>query len=231
MFVDWHSQPLTNDRLVFVLDTGEPLPGEDATRGQGSLPSATLSFSSIHMSLVADTLRGSVSAVIDEALRVTREVDGEEAAAALGDAAERITADLSALLAPLLSTTLYLCAANAEISAADGSERRPENPTPKRTKKHGERLFAAQKVREWDVAFRIGAALRRARADAEASPAGSGAGDERRRVRAHYRRAHWHTYWTGPRSGEQTPVLKWLPPIPVNVDYADKLPAVVRDVE
>lgn len=30
--------------------------------------------------------------------------------------------------------------------------------------------------------------------------------------KAHMRRAHWRTYWTGPRTGEQVKVLRWIPP-------------------
>lgn len=30
--------------------------------------------------------------------------------------------------------------------------------------------------------------------------------------KAHMRRAHWRTYWTGPRSSEQVKVLRWIPP-------------------
>lgn len=30
--------------------------------------------------------------------------------------------------------------------------------------------------------------------------------------KAHMRRAHWRTYWTGPRNGEQVKVLRWIPP-------------------
>ena len=48
------------------------------------------------------------------------------------------------------------------------------------------------------------------------------------RPRAHIRRAHWHRFWTGPRDGERTPRVKWLPPIPVNVDDLDAMPAVVH---
>ncbi len=62
----------------------------------------------------------------------------------------------------------------------------------------------------------------------DARPGGSGEG---RTMRPHVRRAHWHTFLTGPRSGEQTPILKWLPPIPINVDNPGELPVVVRDVE
>lgn len=33
---------------------------------------------------------------------------------------------------------------------------------------------------------------------------------------AHMRRAHWRTYWLGPRDGNQTKILKWIPPTFVN---------------
>jgi len=48
------------------------------------------------------------------------------------------------------------------------------------------------------------------------------------RPRAHIRRAHWHTYLVGAGRSERR--LKWLPPIPVNVDDPESLPAVIRQV-
>jgi hypothetical protein len=41
--------------------------------------------------------------------------------------------------------------------------------------------------------------------------------------RPHYRRAHWHHFWTGPRNvpGERKLILKWLPPIPVGIQDLD----------
>lgn len=79
----------------------------------------------------------------------------------------------------------------------------------------------------WDVGLRIGAALRRAH-DAESSE-GAGSGTHAR-PRAHIRRAHWHTFWTGPRDGDRVARVKWLPPIPVNVGDSD-LPATVVPVK
>ncbi len=230
VFLDWDGGAAGESHIEFVLDLGEPFPDEDALREGSAEPSAVLDFGSVRMPLVADTVEGATEAVVSEGLRATEKFDGEDAANELREHAEQIATDLRARLAPLLNTTLYLCAANAEISAADGSVRRPGNPVPRRTKKRGHKLFAAPEVREWDVAYRLGAALRRARSGADDAGRpldGSGAG---RTMRAHVRRAHWHTYLTGPRSGEQTPILKWLPPIPVNVDDADELPAVVRKV-
>jgi hypothetical protein len=100
------------------------------------------------------------------------------------------------------------------------------------------RLFAVAGPRIWEVAYRLGAVYRQARAMVGRSLEAA-AGDEagpspetgRSRPRPHIRAAHWHTFWTGKRSGPQTPVLKWLPPIPVAFSGEGEAPAVVRRVK
>jgi hypothetical protein len=126
-------------------------------------------------------------------------------------------------LSPLMALLLYLCADDAEIG--DGTAR-PKHPQPTRTKQ-GSRLFPATAPTMWDVGLRIGAAIRRAEQHDTSRAQAAG---ERSRPRAHIRRAHWATYWTGRRSGEQTAVLRWLPPIPVNVECAEAMPVTVRPV-
>lgn len=76
----------------------------------------------------------------------------------------------------------------------------------------------------WQVGWRVGAAIRAADRKA-ASEGGEPTG---RTVRPHVRRAHWHTYWTGPRGGERTPVVRWLSPVAVNTEVPERLPAVVH---
>lgn len=122
---------------------------------------------------------------------------------------------------PLVSLLLYLCSERPDI----GGPQQPSNPRPKRVK-GGERLFASPSIRTWDVAYRLGAAFRQARAEGSAS----GEGGTGRSVRPHVRRAHFHTFLSGPRSGPQTRTLRWLPPIPVKFNPAEELPAVVRKV-
>ena len=129
-------------------------------------------------------------------------------------------ADLASNIAPMVSLLLYLCSEHADYI-------RPEPPRPKRTKR-GERLFPPDSPTTWDVGLRIGAALRRAHDAAPEESAGSGA---HARPRAHIRRAHWHTFWTGPRDGNRIARVKWLPPIPVNVDDQGELPATVVPVK
>ena len=130
---------------------------------------------------------------------------------------------LAKMLRPYLALTLYLCSQSAEYRHAAGKLEKPTLPRPVKTR-HGMKLFPPDQPNVWEVSYRMGAALQAAqqRADAETSP------EYHRGKRPHIRRAHWHLYWTGPRSGPQVPVLKWLPPIPVGVEDLEDLVPVVR---
>lgn len=152
-----------------------------------------------------------------------------------GLAVAPITQDMRVALAetakPCLSLLLYLCSQNAEIG--DGS-RAPANPLPKRTKR-GWRIFGAERVTTWDVGVRLGAALRRAYSAAAEAGDGTHAGP-----RGHIRRAHWHGFRSGAMktpAGDPIPAelrrfdVRWLPPIPVNLDDPDNLPATIRTVK
>lgn len=158
---------------------------------------------------------------------------GERQAAAHGYVAALPAADharkVAEALAPILSLLLYLCS-----EAADWGSAPPVNPAPKRTRRDGWRLFAADGPRTWDVGVRMGAALRRAYAAEQTGQAGEHAGP-----RGHVRRAHWHGFRSGPLThpdGSKIPTaqrrfdLRWLPPIAVKLDTVDELPAVVRTV-
>ncbi len=125
----------------------------------------------------------------------------------------------SAPLAPLVSLCLYLCAENAELG--DGTTK-PRNPVPRKVK-GGLKLFAAGGPTRWEIGVRLGAALRRAHSAPVDAPGETGTAAS---PRAHIRRAHWHTYRTGPRRAGAT--LKWLAPIAVNVDDAEALPALIK---
>lgn len=129
----------------------------------------------------------------------------------------------AAVAAPLISLLLYLCSEDAEFG--DGPAR-PAKPIPKRTK-DGWRLFPADKPRIWEVGVRIGAALRKSR---ELGAVGDGAegAAAHARMRAHFRRAHWHTYLYGQGRAERR--LKWVHPVLVNVDSPENLPAVIKAV-
>lgn len=130
------------------------------------------------------------------------------------------------LIAARLPLVIYLCSANRDITAPEGGQ--PKKRRAKKTKKRGKRLFSAAQPKVWDVGTRIGAKLRQARKRA-ASAGSTGNGASKR---PHLRRAHWHSYWTGPLSGPRKLIVKWLPPISVKVDLDDpNTPTTVREVE
>jgi len=133
----------------------------------------------------------------------------------------------------IFNLLLYI-ASTTDISRR-GQPDMPKNPEPKRTRRDGWRLFPANGPSEWDVGVRMGAALRTAYQQQEAGGGGGGGSG----VRPHVRRAHWHGFRSGPMKrpdGQDIPAeerkfeLRWLPPIPVNVDDPSDLPAVIRRI-
>lgn len=110
-----------------------------------------------------------------------------------------------------------------------GRRERPGNPRLKKTKK-GMRAFPAAGDTTWLVGYRIGAVLRGAAAGStEHGEAGAGA-KEHSSPRPHVRRAHWHSYWTGPRKdpARRQLVVKWIHPILIG---AEGIVPTIRMVE
>jgi hypothetical protein len=77
----------------------------------------------------------------------------------------------------------------------------------------------------WEVGYRIGKVLRHAEEKEQREPSTNSDGTHAR-PRAHVRKAHWHTYWTGPKKDPQTAKLKWLHPMVINDDGEDLIPTV-----
>ncbi|MEQ9075879.1 MAG: hypothetical protein RLP09_18625 [Sandaracinaceae bacterium] len=119
-------------------------------------------------------------------------------------------------LSSILSTLLYLCSESPELRDAEGRREAPAPPTPKAPKRKGqvERLAAAAAPTVWETAYELGRRLQEAQ-----EPDGE-SGDGKRTVRPHVRRAHWHTYWRGPRDGPRTRSLKWVSPLLINARRA-----------
>lgn len=121
-------------------------------------------------------------------------------------------------ITPILNMVLYLCTANVDFGGMD----RPAMPKPVRTKK-GWKMFPPDQPRVWDVGARIGAALRAAHLDRQVEAHGE-IGSGRQSPRPHIRMAHWHTYLVG--TGKTERIVKWLPPIPVNIEDGDIVPTI-----
>ena len=127
-------------------------------------------------------------------------------------------------LSSMMQLVLYLCSDQPDM---------PSIPRPRQTFSGGVR--SPSEVRQWDVGERIGAALRKAsscpdRSQSENEDQSTEGAKGHARPRAHIRSAHWATYWTGPRSGQQTPILRWIPPLPINMDWNKQIPTVVHAV-
>ena len=89
----------------------------------------------------------------------------------------------------------YLCSTNADIvpSYKPKAELKPN--------KGKKRSYATW----YDVGYKIGADLRsyqRIKRENNENQGGS--------LRPHMRRAHWHHYWVGPKSGDRKLILKWI---------------------
>lgn len=122
-------------------------------------------------------------------------------------------------IAAAVNLVLYICSVGADMLPP---AERSAHPRPQVDQRGNSR-----RPDVWEVGTRIGAAIRRYRATehVEHAPAGTHASP-----RPHIRRAHWHSFWTGPRDGKRTVQVKWLPPIPVNVDDTD-LPTTLHRVK
>jgi hypothetical protein len=90
------------------------------------------------------------------------------------------------------------------------------------------RAFPADRPNEWQVGYRLGAAL--GRAFSERDPAQ--ASGTHASARPHIRRAHWHSFLVGKLDEPEARIvmLEWLPPIPVNVETVEDLTTTVRTV-
>src|SRR5690606_5625752 len=141
--------------------------------------------------------------------RATPQLPANDVNPLLFAAARETRDDLNHAIPPILNLLLYICSESAEIGR---SEQRPVRAEAVRTKR-GARFFPAEKISVWDVGLRLGARLRTASAPSVPQ------GGTHAAPRPHIRRAHWHGYWTGPRTSgaERSFHYKWMPPIPVNL--------------
>jgi hypothetical protein len=135
--------------------------------------------------------------------------------------------NMGRLLAPLVSSVLYICSEASDITHSRHPNQSPGNPTPRKTKK-GRVLLAAGHPNVWQVGYRIGPRLRQA----GSRRASDSLGGKHSSPRSHIRRAHWHSYWVGSR---QDPVgrkleVRWLHPVLVNVAQTEDLVNTVRQV-
>jgi hypothetical protein len=177
--------------------------------------------------LGGNLIAGIASATREAVRQAERHQVGADARTIMSLPAEKIAASLE----PRINLLLYLCSTNAEMRDRKSGRLRPTKPLLTKTK-DGLRMFAAERPAAWEVGYRLGAAIRHAQ---EAAPKRPGDGTHAS-PRPHIRRAHWHSFWAGPkakvgvaRTEERKLILHWLPPTPVAVaEDAEVIPTAHR---
>ena len=127
----------------------------------------------------------------------------------------------------MIQLLLYICSDEPDM---------PEIEHPQKRRRLSGSVRAPEEPRVWDVGVRVSAAIRNFNGRqstaytniADAATAGSHASP-----RPHVRSAHWHTYWTGPRDAafpSRKPVMRWIPPLPIGMNWKGELPTNIRVV-
>lgn len=126
---------------------------------------------------------------------------------------------------PMLNLLMYLCSEEPDVE-------RHDQPSGYNYRK--EKGSIPKEHRLWDVGARISHVIRKYREEEKEEGKRGGRGDSGHTVRPHVRCAHWHKYWVGPRDEvfpKRKIIVKWLPPIPVNLRWQDELPVNIKIVE
>lgn len=132
---------------------------------------------------------------------------------------EETEAEWSTAILVCLPLLLYLASEEAEIRDRRDAGRRPERRRPERD---------GGGPNWWEVGYRVGTVLGRAREPVSEGPTDATVGALRSPA-PHVRRAHYHLYWTGP--GRREPRIRWLHPILVGDREGHELPPTIHRVE
>ena len=112
----------------------------------------------------------------------------------------------------------------------------PEIEHPQKRKRLSGSVRVPEEPRVWDVGVHISAAIRRFNGRPSAASAAiedKATSGSHASSRPHVRSGHWHTYWTGPRDAVfplRKPVMRWIPPLPMGMDWKGELPTNIRVV-
>lgn len=170
------------------------------------------------------TLENDFVTLIRDLLAYRKEFEGK---LDLGfEAVESYTEDaIKEQLSICLNSLFYLCCKNAEVTHNKKVEKIPSNPKPINKK-----INAADHPNVWNVGYRIGADIRKARIEHEKQ---DNEAIVRNSPRPHMRTSHYHGYWIGKLDDLENRkfILKWLAPIPVNVTPNNPIVTTIRNVK
>ena len=119
----------------------------------------------------------------------------------------------------LVNAVIYIASNNSDIA-----------PTPKRKAKRNpkinpRKLLLENSIQDWSAGYVIGPKIEKALQEYNTEYEITGTHNA---PRPHVRGAHWHHYWTGPKDGERTLILRWVDETLVNCTDEKFLPITER---
>lgn len=145
---------------------------------------------------------------------------------------EQIRQTLRYLLQIGTSIAMVLCANNIDIKPLNTEAASQVKRTGTHTNTPDDRL-SPESPRKWEVGERLGAAIRAWKTEtaAQSSEDPLGSGKTGTQKRPHLRRAHFHSFWIGPRkSDKREKILHWIPPTFIN-DSGEDMPIIIHPVK
>ena len=128
----------------------------------------------------------------------------------------------------LIQILTYLSSTEPDIRDAEPFEDEPEKITPKPFKKGKSKPVQPKKVKPMDIGVAFGTAFRKW---TQSKTASSGNGESGKKVRPHYCRAHWHSYWYGKKDEERIKRPKWIAGYFTGQGETENQPVVIHDVK
>ena len=135
----------------------------------------------------------------------------------LGSISERL------LVRVATQTLMYLCSPEPDIKENDVTKTTYRKPNPNLPPKN-----KFSEIQQWDVGVRFGNAFRHWQ---ESQKSEQSEGVTGRRVKPHFRRAHWSTRWYGKKDGSEERVRRpvWISETFVNATKETELPTVIHE--
>ncbi len=128
----------------------------------------------------------------------------------------------------LIQILTYLSSTEPDIRDAEPFEDEPEVTAPKPVKKGKSKPIKPKKVKPMDIGVAFGTAFRKWK---QSKTASSGNGESGKKVRPHYCRAHWHSYWYGKKNEERVKRPKWVAGYFTGQGETENQPVVIHDVK
>ena len=175
--------------------------------------------------MILPFMNNTLKEVVDKVSEINeKEIIAEKEAGLYDGTRESVDPDvLARFLTQVLNLLMYLCSEEPDITP---------RTEPVSHSHHKAKGLIPKEHKVWDVGVRISRFIKEYKhtySDNDEDTPETG-----RTVRPHIRRAHWHTYWIGPRDAvypERQAIPKWLPPIPVNVKWQEELPVNIKIVD